>query len=135
MPTEVFASGELEDATIVARRADIRRVSDVSDAAVRGSEAAGNLLRSVRGRIVADDQLEVAERLLEERTDCGGEVSLPVKYGNPDADWRMRRVHTHLVLVMIRRPSVLRPEEGQPCGYRTLRRSAPRRQSRLLAAA
>ncbi len=80
--------GQVQDVGEVPRRAAVALLARVADPRVDRREAPGDLLGSVRGGVVADDQLEVAHLLRQQRLDGTGEELLAVVDGQPDAHER-----------------------------------------------
>ena len=88
-PLEVHAGRQMERLVVVVRGSQVLTVADVSDPAVLLRVAARDLLRAVRRRVVGDDELEVFERLRQDRIDRLRDVSLSVVHRHPDAGPRM----------------------------------------------
>src|SRR5689334_1328526 len=71
----------------VAYRANIPRLAHVTYARIARGHILANLRRSIRGRIVRDDQLIVLESLLSNALERFDDILLTVVHGQPDADF------------------------------------------------
>ena len=85
---EVATAGEVDRERLVPGATDVGVVAVVADPGIAGGVVASDLLRGIGRRVVGDDQLEVPERLGEDRIDGRGEVVLAVEHGQADADRR-----------------------------------------------
>jgi hypothetical protein len=90
-PFEVLAGRQLGGPVEVAAGADVAGVAMIADAPVPGGVAPADVAGGVGGGVVADDQLEVGERLDEERFDGVAQVASTVEDGKTDTDLRRER--------------------------------------------
>src|SRR6185437_1956830 len=81
-------AGEIERQVPVGAAADVLGVAVVADARVARGERAAYLLAAVGRGVVQDQELEVTERLRQQRGERRLEISLPVVDGDRDGDLR-----------------------------------------------
>jgi len=92
-PHEEGRLRKLEGAVEIARCAFVALGTEVADPIIPGSGIHPNLSRAVRRGVVRDDQLEVAEILLEKGPNGFAEVNLTVEDRQPDTkDRRHSRI-------------------------------------------
>ncbi len=98
-PLEKLSSSERHDKIEVRPRANVGLVAMIPYSSVVRREFPTNFLRVVRRGIVADDELEVLEGLIEDGLDGLGDVAGPIVDWQADADARtcpssLRKFHT-----------------------------------------
>ncbi len=98
VPLKEFAAGEIEGVGEVPSDAAIFGFAVIANARIAGSVGLADFLSAVGGRIVGNDELEVGERLREQRIDGGGQVLLAVVDRQADADARITGCHRLLPL-------------------------------------
>jgi hypothetical protein len=97
VPLEVLAARGAEAAVVVFRRPEVPRAAGVADARVACGVLAADVFGGVGRRVVADDQLEVAEGLPEQRVDRLADEPRAVAHRHANAGaWRPLAVHKFL---------------------------------------
>jgi len=95
-PLEVLSAGLPDHVGVVEGGAAVPRVPHVADPGVTRRVGTRDRLGGVGRGVVRDDQLEVRERLCQQRVQSRGEVVLPVVRGQTDGQSRTpRRVRCH----------------------------------------
>lgn len=87
-PSEVRRPRLVEEEVEVPRSTHVGGVAHISDAVVASCELTADRLGVVGGGIVGDHQLEIGERLCEQRVEGVAEVVAAVPHGQPDTDPR-----------------------------------------------
>ena len=87
-PPEVRSARSSEDEVEVSWTTDISVVPHIPDSIVAYGVLATDRLGTVGGGVVADDQLEIRERLREQRIESFAEVFVAVANGQSDTDTR-----------------------------------------------
>ena len=83
-PLEEFALGQFKGSVVVARGPDIGLVSRITDALVFPNKLPADLLGGVGRCVVADDEPQVSQRLIENRLDCDSHIVLTVEDRHSD---------------------------------------------------
>ena len=92
-PVHSGDTGTAAETLLAAHGADVLRLPMVADARVAGRVLGADRRRVVGRGVVADDQLDVAVGLVDDRFDRLAQVMLPVVDRQPDADFRIRGLH------------------------------------------
>src|SRR5690606_9818272 len=95
-PLEVGASSLMDGEIVIGSGAEVLLLPEVADPMVALGEAAADLLSSVRGGVVGDDQLEIVECLLEDRLDRLIQELGAVVHGHSDGHSWTWLVLTHM---------------------------------------
>ena len=87
-PHEVRGRCEIKDSGGVGLQADVLIVSVVSNSAVYLNKRSADGFCAVSGRVIADDEFKVVERLNQKRVNCVSKETLSIPHGQADTDSR-----------------------------------------------